>query len=170
MKNTKKIVFLALLIAMQIVLERFLAIHTPIVRVTLGFLPIAFAGIMLGPKYAMLVGALSDVIGFFLFPTGVYFPGFTISGALRGSIFGIVHYGHKVTLNRTIISAALSTIVCDLILNTIWIKIVTENPYSVIFAARLIKTGVMIPVSIILIILFWKAISPFLSTRSYWIT
>lgn len=167
MKNVRKIVFLALLVAMQIILERILAIHTPIVRVTLGFLPIALAGIILGPKYAMIVGAVSDVIGFFLFPTGLYFPGFTVSGALRGSIFGMVHYGHKVTLGRTIVSATLSTIVCDLVLNTIWIQTITEIPYSFIIIDRLIKTSIMIPVSIVLIMLFWKAVRPFLKTRFY---
>lgn len=165
MKNVKKIVFLALLIAIQIILERFLSISTPIVRIGFGFLPIALAGILFGPVYAVVVGAVSDVMGFFLFPSGTYFPGFTISGALRGLIFGIVHYQNRVTLNRTIISSFLSTLICDLFLNTIWIHILTGNAYAVFLSTRIIKAGFMIPISILLIMALWKATKGFFHSR-----
>jgi len=165
MKNIKKIVFLALLIALEVVLTRFLSITTPIVRIGFGFLPIALAGIFLGPVYGMLAGALSDLLGFFLFPQGTYFPGFTLTAALRGLIFGLVHTGRKVTFNRTFISSALTTIICDLFLNTIWLHLLYGNAYALMLVPRLIKAGLMIPISMFLILASWKATGSFLRSR-----
>ena len=37
------------------------------------------AGMILGWKYALLIGVLGDLIGAIFWPFGAYFPGFTIS-------------------------------------------------------------------------------------------
>ena len=42
----------------------------------------AIAGALYGPVASLLVGALGDIISIMLVPTGAFFPGFTISGAL----------------------------------------------------------------------------------------
>ena len=86
----KKIIFAALLLAVFIVLERFVSIKTPLLKISLGFIPLMIAAIYLGPKYSTLVGALGDLIGALLFPFGTYFVGFTISaGLIRTNLWNI---------------------------------------------------------------------------------
>ena len=50
--NTKRLVVLAFLIALEIILTRFCSIQTPIVRIGFGFLPVAMMGILYGPIWA----------------------------------------------------------------------------------------------------------------------
>ena len=53
----------AMLVAIQIVLVRFLSIQTPFQRVSFGFLPIAMAGMLFGPGYGCAVAGISDLLG-----------------------------------------------------------------------------------------------------------
>ena len=89
-KTKKRIRFLAciaMLSAMQVVLSRFLSIQTPVVKIGFGFVPVMFAGALYGAGGGALAGALSDVVGALLFPSGSYFPGYTLTAALSGAVF-----------------------------------------------------------------------------------
>lgn len=67
MNKVNKIVYMGLLIALKVILTRFLSIQTPIVRIGFGFLPIAVAGIMFGPIFAG-IAAIADILGMIIFP------------------------------------------------------------------------------------------------------
>ncbi len=82
MSKTKKIVLAGILLALLLVLSRFLSIKTPILVISFSFVPIMMSAILLGPKYSTLIAALGDLIGALLFPFGAYFPGYTLSQAL----------------------------------------------------------------------------------------
>ena len=73
--STKMIVTLALLLAIEIVLSRFLSIQTSITRIGFGFVPLVIAGVLFGPVAAAIVAVLGDVLGALLFPTGAFFGG-----------------------------------------------------------------------------------------------
>lgn len=46
--------------------------------------PIILSGFVLGPRAGFWVGAISDIFGWVLFPSGPYFPGFTLTQGLTG--------------------------------------------------------------------------------------
>lgn len=48
---------------------------------------------MFGPVMGFVCGGLGDLIQFVIKPTGAYFPGWTISAALAGFIYGLFFYG-----------------------------------------------------------------------------
>lgn len=52
--------------------------------------PIILAGILLGWQAGFWVGAISDIICFMLFPSGPFFPGFTLTKAMTGAIPALV--------------------------------------------------------------------------------
>ena len=89
MSKIKKIVLSSMLLAMLIILSRFISIKTDILVISLSFIPIMMSAIWLGYKYSMLIALLGDLIGAILFPFGPYFPGFTLSAAISGTIYGI---------------------------------------------------------------------------------
>lgn len=156
MTSLKKIIYLSLLIAMEVIFTRFLSIQTPIVRIGFGFLPIAIAAIMFGPIYGGIMAALSDLIGMMLFPTGgAFFPGFTISAFVTGVIFGLVLYRKTKSVKRIAIAVLLDTLVVTLVLNSIWLTILTGQGILAIMPARLIKATIMAPIQILLIHRVW---------------
>ncbi len=107
------IVILAFLTALDIILERFLSISVWNMRIGFAFLPIAIAGVLYGPVPAALVGAAGDILGMLLFPSGPYFPGFTLTAALTGAVFGIFLY-NKLTVKRIIGAVAVNQLVLSL--------------------------------------------------------
>src|SRR3712207_6616484 len=92
MGNTKKMVMIGSFIAIEIILTRFLSIQTPIIRFGFGFIPLSFSAMLFGPAAGAITGALAEIMGMMLFPKGAYFPGFTVSAALSGAIYGMYFY------------------------------------------------------------------------------
>ena len=79
--TTKDLVMMSLLVAITIILSRFLSISTPIIKIGFSFVPLTIAGILYGPKYTMIIAVIADLIGVTLI-TGDFFPGFTVTTAL----------------------------------------------------------------------------------------
>ena len=90
--TTKTIVSLSVLVALQIVLTRFCSFSAWNVRIGFGFVALVIAAVVHGPIAAALVGGLGDLIGAIAFPTGSYFPGFTLTQVLMGLSFGLALY------------------------------------------------------------------------------
>ena len=153
--STARLVTLGLLLAMEIILTRFLSINTPILRLGFGFLPIAIAGILYGPLWAGLTYALGDIIGAHLFPTGAFFPGFTLTAFLTGLVFGLILHGHEVTWKRSLVAAAIVVLVMDLLLNTYWLSILMGKGFLALLPTRIMKVAFGIPVETALIKLVW---------------
>ena len=142
---------LALLVAMEVVLARFLGIQTPIVQIKLSFIPVVMAALLYGPVPAALAAALGDFIGAVLFPSGAYFPGFTLTAALGGLVYGLVLYRKPASLWRSCLAVGIITIVLNLGLNTFWLWMITKDGYLGLLAARFPKYFITVPVQIAVI-------------------
>ncbi len=159
--KTVQIARIALLIALEIVLSRFLSIPTPIAKIGFAFIPLSIIGMLYGPFYTAIAAGIADFIGATLFPVGPYFPGYTLTAALSGLVYGffLQKKGAKSFL-KIITAVVIVNIVLRLGLNTLWTSIVRAQPYWVIFFKRAIKNIIMIPVEIIFIkIIYEKFIS-----------
>jgi ECF transporter S component (folate family) len=142
---------LALLVALQIVLTRFLSISTPILRISLGFVPIAIAGMLFGPLSGGLVAATADFLGAILFPIGAYFPGFTLTAFLTGVVYGLFLFQKEKSWLRIISSVLVIAIVLNLGMNTFWIMVITGKGYLALLPARLMQNIIMIPLQAIVV-------------------
>jgi len=143
-------------IALEVILTRFLSIHTPIVRIGFTFLPIAISAIMFGPIYSGIAAALADIVGMMLFPTGgSFFPGFTLTAFLIGYIYGFFLYKKTIAFKQITIAVIVSTIV-TLGLDTVWIWIITGQGILAILPARIIKCIIMAPIQVTMIQVMWR--------------
>ena len=152
--STKKIAYLAFLTALTIILTRILSIRIPIagvegVRIGFGALPIIFAGIAFGPVAGGIVGALGDLLGYFINPMGAYMPHFTFTSFLTGFIPGfMVFYILKRCRTLPIIFIAISVgqIISALIMVPYFINLLFGVPYPVLMPPRLISQLINIPI------------------------
>lgn len=165
MSKNKKIILSALLLALLIVLSRFLSIKTPIMKISFAFVPTMLCAVWLGPKYAVLINVLGDIIGATLFPTGPYFIGYTISTGIAGFIYGIFlykkssnTYTDKQFLLRLIIATTLVAVIVNMVLNTLWISITGGKAFIVLFWTRIVKQLIMIPIHVIVIFFLEKVL------------
>jgi len=89
--SSHQITTMGLFIALSILLTRMASLRVAIgdvegIRIGLGRLPIILGGIIFGPLAGGLIGAFSDLLGYFINPIGAYMPHFTLTSALTGVI------------------------------------------------------------------------------------
>ncbi len=140
--TTRQLVLMAMLIAVHIVLSRFLSISAWNMKIGFAFIPVLLAAVYMGPLQAAVVGALGDFIGALLFPIGAYFAGFTATAFLTGLLYGV--FLHKKQNSALIIGAVISTeIIGSLLLNTLWISILYGAPFFPLMATRVFQVAIM---------------------------
>lgn len=155
--TTKKLAIAAIMIALEVVLSRFLSINLPSIKIGFAFIPIMLLGYLFGPIYSTAAAVVADLIGALLFPSGAFFPGFTFSAALVGLVYGLCLY-KKCTVPRIIIAVVVRRVAVGQLLDTLWISMLYGTPYKELFITRLVQTAVMIVVEfIVAYLLIYKA-------------
>ena len=154
MTKLKKIIVAGLLIATSIILNRFLSIRTPITTIGISFVATTISGMLLGPWWTMFVSGIADVIGALLFPTGAFFPGYTLTAVITGFFDGIMFkdakdMSKKKFLVHAIIAHTLIVVICSIGLNSLWVWYLTKKAVAVILPTRLINAAVMLPIRVI---------------------
>ena len=159
MKKTftiKSMALFALLLALKIILSRITGISFGIVKLTLGFIATGMTGYLFGPWLGALAGGLTDLMGFFLFPQGNYFPGYTLTSMITGLIYGILLYQKKPTFLRILVAVTLESLLCSLLLNTLWTSILFGKAFFAILPVRILKNLLAIPLQTCILYLIFK--------------
>ena len=139
---------MALLIALEIVLSRFLSISAWNTKIGFAFVPVVLAALLLGPLWAGIVAALADFLGAMLFPVGAFFPGFT--AFLMGLCYGLFLH-RKQSLPRILGAVAVHQLALSLLLNTLWISVLYGSPFGPLLLSRLPQCALLAAVQLALI-------------------
>ncbi len=170
------IVTLSVLVALQVVLTRFCSFNAWNVRIGLGFTALVIAAIFYGPAAAAVVGGLGDFIGSIAFPTGSYFPGFTLTQILMGLVFGFALYRKFYNLPlfsfggtpekadstalsgtaasqllRIAVAVLINQCILSLLLNTLWISVLYGSSFTGLLSTRALQAAVTAPIQMIII-------------------
>lgn len=152
---TATLAVLAALIAVQIVLSRFLSIATWNLKIGFGFIPVVIAAVLYGPVGGACVGAASDFLGAILFPIGAYFPGYSLTAALSGILYG-VFLKKKRTPVRIVSAVLLDRLFGTLLLNSLWISMISGSPFLAQVSIRSYQAFIMAVVQIVVIFILDK--------------
>lgn len=131
-----EICIFAILLALEIVLSRFLSFKTFNIKFSLAFITVVFIARSYGPYKSALFAMVADFIGAILFPFGPYFFGFTVTAGLRGLIWGLFLYERK-SFKAIVMTVFMEQLICTLILNSIWISYSSNTPFIFNFTKRL---------------------------------
>lgn len=151
--QTKKLTVSALLLAADVILTRVLAFNTPLMKIGLGFAATALCALLYGPWWAAGVAALGDLLGSLLFPTGAYFPGFTLTAACTGLIFGLCLYRRGTDWKPPVLAAVLNCVLISYLANTAMISFISGTPYRTLLGVRAVQLTVMLPLQSL--VLLW---------------
>lgn len=156
--NTTTLTTTALLLALNVILSEHLSISTEFLKANFGFVPVILAAMIFGPKMAMVVAGVGDLVGFFVFPqVGAYFPGFSITAALTGLVYGLLLYSdHALTPKSLSIRAALAALLVNGVLytglNSIWLGYLYGVPYIMgVFPVRVVNNALLFFVQLAII-------------------
>ena len=165
MEKTRKLILISFFIALQIVFTRFLSIENAVIRIGFGFIPLSISGMMFGPIWGGVSGAIGDILGMLIFPKGAYFPGFTLSTALSGAIYGLILYKRE----KSVVNIAMATVIVVLLvnlgLNSLWISMTTGKALYALILPRIVKNLIELPIRVITIYIAWKAIASYYGSQ-----
>lgn len=143
--NIKTLVMIALMVALHVVLSRFLSFNIWSNKIGFSFVPVFVAAYLYGPLVAGLVGGLGDFLGAILFPIGPYFPGFTLTCVIGGVVFGLLLH-KKQTVPRLLGATLINQLVLGLLVNTLWISILYGSPFGGLMLTRIVQCVILLPV------------------------
>ncbi len=164
--SVKTLTAVALFIALEVVLSRFGSIATAELKIGFGFVPLAICAMLYGPAWAAVAGGLADFIGAVLFPIGPYFPGFTLTNALIGLIFGLFLRRRPAGIANICAASLITCLFCSLVLNSLWISILYHSPFIQLLPTRLLQCAVMIPVEIVVLTLLRQPVARLARSRA----
>lgn len=137
--STRNLVLMAVLIAIQIVLARYLAVQVnENLRISFETIPLALTGMWLGPLAGVLVAWISDFLGVIIYGYGVYFPPISLGPMAFALICGLsTKYVFRSSLseNRDAWKAALTVVVASVV-NTFGIGLATTTLYQMIIVGK----------------------------------
>lgn len=164
--NTRDLVMASIFIALSVVFARLFSIRiSEGLRLSFGQTPIILAGILLGPVWGLIVGALADVSGFMIAPMGAYIPGLTLTSALVGLIPGLIHkYVFKKNMTLAIVvSVIIDMLLVNGLLATFFLSLVySKRSFGAWFVARMPVELIMTVVQSVICSLLVVALRPVL--------
>ena len=174
--SVRNVAMMAALIAMQIILARFLSIQaSDTLRVSFESIPVILAGMWLGPVSGALVALIADILGTIISGYGVWFPPIALGPVTVAVLSGLsTKYIFKSDLTAARDTwKVLVTVIVAGILNSFVIGTVTTSLYSIIvmgntkafdallvynFLQRLASKPLTIAVDAVLVVIVNKAV------------
>ena len=158
-KHLKNVTFCGMLAAIAIILGYVATFNIGnYIRIGFSGLPNQIVDYLFGPAVGAIFGAALDVIKWFLKPTGDFFPGFTISAALGGIIYGYAFYKKNITIVRVLVAQLIVKVFVNICLNSIWLKLLYGQALLAMLPGRIISNSVMLPIDTFITFVMLKAI------------
>ncbi len=145
--SVRNVAMMAALVAMQIILARFLSIQaSDTLRVSFESIPVILAGMWLGPVSGALVALIADILGTIISGYGVWFPPIALGPVMVAVISGLsTKYIFKSDLTAARDTwKVLVTVIVAGILNSFVIGTITTSLYSIIIMGNTKAFGALL--------------------------
>lgn len=170
-KNTKILIFAALMIALRVALK---SVSIPIaenLRLGVGFLVNALGAMTFGPVVAIAAAIVSDTLGCLLFPTGPYFFPFILTEIAGSLIFALFLYRTRITVTRVVLSRFCVDFWVNIVLQTpimyLYYQMMLGKSYTIFNLPRIVKNLVMFPLESLVLVVVLRALIPPLKSMGY---
>lgn len=165
--SVKSLAVAAIFIALRIAISSF---YIPIAgvgtnRVYFSFFVNSLGTMVYGPVVGMISGMVSDLLGFFIHPSGPFFFGYTLTSMAGSFLYGLFLYRQKLTITRIALCKVAVNIFVNVMMNGLWDSILTGKGYLALLSTRIIKNLVMLPIEIALLYLFFSWLIPILKAE-----
>lgn len=158
-RKLKNVVFCGMMAAIAIILGYVATINIgQYIRIGFSGLPNQVIDCLFGPAVGAIFGAALDIIKWFIKPTGEFFPGFTISAALGGIIYGFAFYKKNISLARVFVAHLIVSVFVNVGLNSLWLKMLYDQAIMVMLPGRILKNAIMLPIDTCITFFMLKAV------------
>lgn len=132
-------------------------------RIYFTFFVTALGASIYGPLVALAEGFISDMLGILLFPSGAFFPGYTLNAMLGSLIYALFFYRQDLSVVRIFLAKLTVNVLVNILLGSLWSAILSGKGFYYFAAKSVIKNIVLLPVETLLMVLVFRAMNPLLS-------
>lgn len=164
LKDTRMLVFAALMIALRLVMKLIAIPLAPGLKINTAFLANALGAMVFGPVMAGLCAVVTDILGYLMNPEGVYFVPFVLTEVAGSMIFALFLYRTKVTPGRVMLSRFCICFFVNILLQTpimMWYySLFMSGKTYVLTIPGIVKNLFMFPIESIVLTLFLDIMIP----------
>ena len=161
--NLRSLIFAALIVALSIVISSFFIPVADNLRIYFKFLVTAVGASVYGPVVAILVGIASDTLGFFIHPSGAYFPGYLLSEVLGNLVFALLLYRKRISILRLFIARGFINLFINVGLGSLWSAVLYSKGFLYYAATSIVKNSILLIPEVILLTLLFALLVPIFS-------
>jgi len=162
-RDVRMLVFAGLILALRIAVK---PLSIPIIgdlKEGIGFIVNAFGSMIYGPFVALLSGALSDTLGYLLFPSGVYFPAYMITEMAGSFVFALFLYRAEISVPRLLLCRFTICFLVNVVLSYpihVWYyRVVMGKDYAMAMI-RIVKNIALFPIETVILVVVFRALLP----------
>lgn len=162
LRNLRTICLAAVFAGLIVAIE---TLYVPVgenLRLMFSFLPLSLCGSICGPVVSMLVGVVSDVLGAALFPSGAFFPGYTLTAVVSTLLYGLFLYRQRITILRLFCCKLCVNLFANVLLNSVWSAVLMGKAYLYYLGKSVVKNALLLPLETLLLALMFCALYPLL--------
>ncbi len=171
LKDTRMLVITALMIALRVALKPLAIPLGPQLSIQTAMLATALGAMIYGPVVAIPAAAISDTIGFLIYPTGDYFLPFMLTEIASTMFYALMLYrADKITPVRVMLSRFCICFFVNVVLQQFiyaWWYSYIGNPeqaretiLGIMTVSRIFKNIAMFPIESVVLTLFLRLLMP----------
>lgn len=162
-KRLRMLTFGALIAALGIAFSGLYIVVGDNLRIYFSFFITAVGCSVYGPVVSLLVAGVTDTLGYIMFPTGAYFPGYLLSEMAGALIYSLFLYRKKITVLRIYGAKLLVNYLVNVLLGCLWSKILYGQGYLYYLVKSLIKNTLLLPLEVISLSALFALVIPVFS-------
>lgn len=160
LKNLRMLTLAAIVTALRIVMG---GLYIPLgdnLNIFFGYLVNGLGSAIYGPVMALLSGFATDVVGYFIHPTGAFFPGYVLSTMMGSFFYALFFYRARITVLRVVLAKLSVNLLVNVGLGALWSAMLYSKGYYYYLAKSLAKNIGLLPVEAALLWAFMRAVVP----------
>ena len=160
LSNLRMLTLAAIVTALRIVMS---GLYIPLgdnLNIFFGYLINGLGSAIYGPVMALLCGFVEDILGYFLHPTGAFFPGYVLSTMMGSFFYALFFYRARITVTRVVLAKLSVNLLVNVGLGAMWSAILYSKGYYYYLAKGLAKNIALLPLEAFLLWIFLKAMVP----------
>lgn len=160
LKNLRMLTLAAIVTALRIVMG---GLYIPLgdnLNIFFGYLVNGLGSAIYGPVMALLSGFATDVVGYFIHPTGAFFPGYVLSTMMGSFFYALFFYRARITVLRVVLAKLAVNLLVNVGLGAVWSAMLYSKGYYYYLLRGLAKNIGLLPLEAFLLWIFLKAMVP----------
>ena len=152
----------AMFIALRVALSSLFIPVTENLRIYFTFFVTALGATIYGPLMALAEGFISDLLGYVLFPSGGFFPGYTLTAMLGSLFYALFLYRRRLSVARVFLCKLTINVLVNILLGSLWSAVLYGKGYLYYVTKSVVKNTVLLPAEVLILLLVLRTMNPLL--------